>query len=213
MSGESNLRLGSGRSARVIADPAGHLRRYSEEEGRRYLAYQPITPSDEIRPEDLAVTLLINSQAGYRAFKSIEDRGPSMDLGTLAATPLEATTEAERAPVAAVIAEVASWPGFGASLATKVLHKKRPALIPILDNQAIFGAYLSPTWPEHRAAADSVRNQRRIAEALEAIAFDVRRPENSSIWPLLSAIEPGRTRIELFDMIWWVHFRDVQPVR
>jgi hypothetical protein len=34
-----------------------------------------------------------------------------------------------------------SWPGFGASVATKTLHKKRPALIPVLDNMAIFGAY------------------------------------------------------------------------
>ena len=42
--------------------------------------------------------------------------------------------------MAAVIAHIANWPGFGASLATKVLHKRFPALIPILDNQAIFGA-------------------------------------------------------------------------
>jgi hypothetical protein len=53
----------------------------------------------------------------------------------------------------------------------------------------------------------------RISEALEAIAFDVRRPENEPAWAHLSAIEPDRSRIELLDMIWWVHFRDVEPVR
>ena len=37
-----------------------------------------------------------------------------------------------------------SWPWVGASLATKTLHKKRPALIPVLDNMAIFGAYDEP---------------------------------------------------------------------
>jgi hypothetical protein len=30
--------------------------------------------------------------------------------------------------------------GFPRSVATEVLDKKRPALIPILDNEAIFGA-------------------------------------------------------------------------
>jgi hypothetical protein len=38
------------------------------------------------------------------------------------------------------VAAVARWSGFGTSTASKVLHTKRPALVPILDNQAIFGA-------------------------------------------------------------------------
>jgi hypothetical protein len=207
------LHLGSGPTARVIDDPVARLQQYVEEEGRRYLAYEPITLSDEIRPEDLAVTLLINSQAGYRAFKSIQDRGPSITLARLPRTTLETSTPDERAVVSTLIATVASWPGFASSLATKVLHKKRPALIPILDNQAIFGAYLSAAWPRRRAAADSVRDEQRISAALDAIAFDVSRPENEALWPVLATIEPDRTRIELFDMIWWVHFRDAQPVR
>ena len=43
---------------------------------------------------------------------------------------------------------MAQWPGFAASVATKVLHKKRPGLIPVLDNQA-FGAYMNPNWPQN----------------------------------------------------------------
>jgi hypothetical protein len=41
-------------------------------------------------------------------------------------------------------------------VATKVLHKKRPKLIPSLDNEAIFGAYMNPKWPEKLASTDSV---------------------------------------------------------
>ena len=164
-------------------------------------------------PEDLAVTLLLNSRAGYRAFKSIQDLGPGLDLSRLTARPLEDTDQSERAAVAAIVAEVASWPGFAASLATKVLHKKRPALIPILDNQAIFGAYRNPNWPGRRSRADSVWSAEPIGRAIEAITFDLNRTENAEVWLALSAIEPGRTRIELFDMVWWVHFRDVEPVR
>ena len=105
-----------------------------------------------------------------------------------------------------------SWPWVGASLATKTLHKKRPALIPVLDNQAIFGAYMNPLWPEKRSLADSVKAVPRIKEALDWITEDLTRPENESVWPQLQAIEPTRSRIELFDMIWWMYFRQVEPV-
>ena len=54
-------------------------------------------------------------------------------------TPLEESTSQLRDLPPATIAVVASWPGFAVSVATKVLHKKRSVLIPILDNEAIFG--------------------------------------------------------------------------
>jgi hypothetical protein len=69
---------------------------------------------------------------------------------------------------------VVAWPGFAASVATKVLQ--RPALIPILDNEAIFGAYMRPTWPERRASMDSIYSPSRIREALDWIWFDLMRP-------------------------------------
>ena len=52
----------------------------------------------------------------------------------------------------------------------------------------------------------------RIKEALDWIAVDLTRPENASVWPQLQAIEPARSRIDLFDMIWWMYFRQVEPV-
>jgi len=97
-------------------------------------------------------------------------------------------------------------------VATKVLHKKRPGLIPILDNQAIFGAYMNPRWPEARSSAESIYAVARIREALEWVYFDLTRPENTEVWPRLEQIEPMRARIELFDMVWWMYFRQVEPV-
>jgi hypothetical protein len=67
------LALGGGFVERRLRDPVDLLRAYREDEGTRYLNYVPITPPDELLPEDLAVTLLINSRARYRAFKSIQD--------------------------------------------------------------------------------------------------------------------------------------------
>lgn len=115
--------------------------------------------------------------------------------------------------VAKLIARVATWPWFQAAVATKLLHKKAPALIPVLDNQAIFGAYMAPDWPERLARGDnSVNDEARIRDALDWIHYDLNRAENRETWRLLQPEEPGATLIELFDMVWWQHFRKVQPI-
>lgn len=207
------LILGGGVIDRRLHDPVALLLAYREDEGTRYLNQVPITPVDRLVPEDLAVTILINSRVTYRAYKSVQDRGPSLDLSVLPRVPLETTSAEQRDLAAGVLAEVARWPGFAASLASKVLHKKRPSLIPLLDNQAIFGAYMNPRWPDTPSLRDSVWDSTRIREALERIAFDLTRVENLRVWPELRGLEPGRTAIELFDMVWWSHFRAVEPVR
>lgn len=85
-------------------------------------------------------------------------------------------------------------------------------MIPILDNEAIFGAYMNPSWPEERASQESVKATDRIREALEWIWHDLTRPENTEVWPVLNERHPKRARIQLFDMAWWVHFRRIQPM-
>ena len=111
-----------------------------------------------------------------------------------------------------MIATLTSWSWIGASVATKTLHKKRPKLIPVLDNMAIFGAYMYPDWPEKPPLADTVKAATRIEEALDWIATDLTRAENLPTWLALHALEPRRSRIELFDMVWWMHFRKIEPV-
>jgi hypothetical protein len=59
---------------------------------------------------------------------------------------------------------------------------------------------------------DTIKAVSRIREALDWIAADITRSENASVWPQLHAIEPERSRIELFDMVWWMYFRQVEPV-
>lgn len=76
-------------------------------------------------------------------------------------------------------------------MATKTLHKKRPTLIPVLDNQAIFGAYMNPLWPEKHSLADTIKAVPRIKEALDWIAEDLTRPENASVWPPASGDRAG----------------------
>jgi hypothetical protein len=174
--------------------------------GQLYLEHEPLTSRDRIFVEDLAVTMLINSRVEARQAMGIIRNAQTLDLGALPQKKLADTTNAERQQLAELIGAMTSWPGFGASVATKLLHKKRPELIPVLDNMAIFGAYMNRLWPERAALADTIKAVLRIKEALDWIVVDITRPENEQSWERLHAIEPERTRIELFDIVWWMHF-------
>ena len=207
------LILGAGHLDRIIPDADELLRRYRADTGCWYLDYESSISKTVLTPEDLAVTLLLNSRVSGRAFVSLQKNGPTINLADLPQKPLERTTVEERREVATFIATIATWPGFAASVATKVLHKKRPDLIPILDNQAIFGAYMNTDWPEKAARTESIKRSDQIFPALDWIAFDITRPENEFAWESLQAIEPSRTRIQLFDSVWWMYFRTIEPVR
>ena len=78
--------------------------------------------------EDRAVTMLINSRVAAQSPTSVYRNGTALDLGSLPDKALEETTNEDREFVASVIGTMTSWPWVGASLATKTLHKKRPAL-------------------------------------------------------------------------------------
>jgi len=184
----------------------GDWREQERDWGQLYLEYEPVTPRDRLLVEDLAVTMLVNSRVAAQAATSVCRHGATLDLGSLPDKTLEETTNAERQDVAGVIGAMASWPWLGASVASKTLHKKRPALIPVLDNMAIFGAYMNPLWPERPALADTVKAVPRIKKALDWIAVDVTRSENEPIWQRLHETEPERSRVELFDMVWWMYF-------
>ena len=198
----STLTFRAGHNDQKIANVEEFLYEYHRDTGYDYLNYEPITSINKILPEDLAVTLLMNSRVGWRAFHSIQRHIQDIDLAKLPQKPLELTSTGDRKLVAELITKLSQLPGIAASVATKVLHKKRPALIPILDNQAIFGAYMYPDWPKKPARNNTVRDGKLIATALEWIYFDITHQENEKVWPILSSLESKRHRIELFDCVW-----------
>jgi hypothetical protein len=206
------LTVGPVSCERELSGVVDLLEAYTTDDGTRYLDYEPKVSADVLVPEDLAVTILITSRVSSRAFKSVQDRGATVNLSALPEIPLEWSTENDRAAVADLLSTVACWPGFACSVASKVLHKKRPALIPILDNQAIFGAYLNPQWPEMPSRTESVYARGPIRSALDAIYGDLVRQDNRETWSRLATLRPDRTRIQLFDMVWWNYFRQIEPV-
>ena len=187
------LVFGAGQNDRRIAGVEHLLREWREKEadwGQLYLEYEPVTPRDRLVVEDLAVTMLMNSLVSARAAASVSRHGATPDLASLPDKALEETTGEERRVVAEFVGAMANWPWLGASTATKTLHKKRPALIPVLDNMAIFGAYMNPLWPQGPALADTVKAVSRIREALDWIAADLTRSENEPVWERLHELEP-----------------------
>ena len=210
----TQLTYTGGGAVRLVPDPVQLLAAFVHTDpGAAYLDHRPITPPNTLVPEDLAVTLVVNSRADGRPFISLMQRGSSFDLASVPETPLADSSDQVRAAAVDRIADLASWSGFGASLATKVLHKKRPALIPILDNQAIFGAYLNPAWPAARSLTETVKSRDRIAAALEQIRTDLVRPDNAEAWRELRDHAPRWTQIEIWDAVWWMYFREKEPVR
>lgn len=208
------LVYGAGKLDRRVGDVEALLREWRVKEkdwGQLYLEFEPVTPKDRVLVEDLAATMLINSRVAAQAATSIYRYGDTLNLDVLPDKPLEETTDSERQVVAEVVGTMTGWPWIGASVATKTLHKKRPALIPILDNLAIFGAYMNPMWPDRPALADTIKSVPRVKEALDWIATDVTRPDNENVWVQLAHLEPERSRIELFDMVWWMEFRRLEP--
>jgi hypothetical protein len=109
-----DLILGAGQPDRTVSDADVLLGQHPAEDGLRYLNWQPSTDPNHLSPEDLAVTILINSRAGPAAFRSAQNHGHVLDIGKLPDVPLEETSAGERAQVASFIAAVTDWEGFAA---------------------------------------------------------------------------------------------------
>ena len=110
---------------RFLGDPA--------ETGTDYVEYAPQTSPDRLEPQDLAYTLLMNSNVTGKTFRAVQQKADSV-THMLAAlpkdVPLEDSTQALRDDVTDLLCAVASWPHLKVSVATKLLHKKRPRTDP-----------------------------------------------------------------------------------
>ncbi|MDP9282010.1 MAG: DUF6308 family protein [Chloroflexota bacterium] len=209
------LIYGPAQTQRKVERADALLARFAEaDDGRGALYYDlPVVRSDRVDANDLGVTLLMNSRADGRAFQTLVREAGVIDLSGLPTVTLEQTSADERGRVADLIAQMAGWRAFGASLATKLLHKKRPALIPILDNQAVFGAYMNARWPLDRSRTETIKDRDTIRKALDWIANDLASDANSEAWRKLAVARAAWTRVEIWDAVWWAYFRENEPAR
>jgi hypothetical protein len=87
-----DLVVGAGKLDRTLQDVEALVEAYRTDDGLRYLDYQPLTPSDRMVPEDLAVTILINSRVAGAAFKAVQDHGHEVALDALLPAPSRTPT-------------------------------------------------------------------------------------------------------------------------
>ena len=82
---------------------------------------------------------------------------------------------------------------------TKVLHKKRPQLIPIIDGQMVIG------WYNARHSGPKKSGIDRMVEVTERIREDMRRNTDPLRELQKELVEAGinLTRVRLFDMVLW----------
>ena len=196
-------------SRHSIEDPAALLDFYDREvrHGPSYYAYRPSTDPDLVTVEDLGLAVLLEGQPRSRAARSLVD--DPVDISDAVSVPLHETASADRERIINVVMRLVGrrGSGFASSLATKVLHKKRPATIPVLDNQPVYATLCSSDWqPGELPRGSSIRSRTAIARALDAVYDTVAAPQNSDAWVALER-KSSQSRIELFDMIWWAFVR------
>lgn len=201
------VRMHAGRHA--LDDVHGLLAWYDQhvKQGPSYYRYRSETDPDRATVEDLGIAVLFEGQPRSRAARTLVDA--PIDLGGVTKRPLHETTADDRAGVVDVILELVGrqGSGFGSSLATKVLHKKRPATIPILDNQAVYATLCSDAWkPGVLPRGKTTRSRSTIGTALEIVYGIVSDSRNEYVWDGVADRWPYE-RIELFDMAWWAFVR------
>ena len=100
--------------------------------------------------------------------------------------------------------------GFATALATKVLHAKRRASVPVIEGATIQTRFMDPTWHPTRIDRPKARHavtDDAVAAVVKAIYRCVSDPRNQAAWLLLESEFSDFTRIELFDMAWWAVVR------
>jgi hypothetical protein len=153
----------------VFPDALGDLRRFCEGE---YAYYDGIgfTDPDRIEPLDVLVTVAVNSRVNFAAEVHRVHRGLAAACDPLLAEiPQDAdllTFDPELIFIERLLDAACRAPGVLLPRATKVLHRKRRRLIPMLDN-VLLGHYLAQ--PERSALKAATQDKRRAADAARVV--------------------------------------------
>nr|MDA8357713.1 hypothetical protein [Actinomycetota bacterium] len=163
---------------------------------------------DEVGFADVGWAVLLAGQPTYKTAARLISE--PVDIGTIPCKPLPMTSEADRkAIVDCVMTLMARWNDkashIGASRATKMIHPKRRAAVPVIDNATIWSRFMVSNWrPGGIPGSGAPKTAGDLRRCLDEIYQCVAAPENAAGWAALE-IDPrlaNFTRIELFDMAW-----------
>lgn len=174
-----------------------------------YAATSPtLGASDSIGFADLPWAVLLDGRPHGDSAEHLLTLSPVSIANIPSAVPLHASTAGQRASIGSVIQAICGW-RTGCPIASKMMHPKRRELVPVLDNQAIFGAFAHRSWRkwDPPKSVSTVKTAAKVAPALELIFDAVSDEANAECWAALEKAWPDYTRIQLFDQCWWACLR------
>ena len=164
----------------VIPDAADRMLRFCHEE---YPYYDALPSGDphRVEPLDVLAAVAVNGffNANAATIRTVHRGLATVCTPLLSAIPRDAdllTSDPSFPGVAALLEAAVSVPKVLIPVATKVLHRKRPYLIPILDNVVLahyLGRLPPATQDKTRAAGVAVEVLGRIRDDLAAVRSEV----------------------------------------
>ncbi len=194
----------------MVGRPLERLLRFFREEYDYYDAIGDDEP-DRITPLDVIVTAAVNARIGRaselrRIHRGVAERCDRL----LAEIPRGADIlEWEIAGVAEVVHEAAQVDGVAIAVATKILHRKRPDLIPMLDSVLVKHYFHLPQEQELPLRLyDKGRMGEVATELLEAARVDVAgaRAELNALREGLASEGFRVTRVRTLDALLWTEY-------
>lgn len=170
------------RSGPCIEDPFGLAARMLGEEWPYYDGV-PMGDWDRIEPMDVLATVSVNSFVTDAARARRVHRGLAVACdGLLVGIPRDAhLRDADLEALEGLLAAACEVPGVLVPVATKVLHRKRPHLIPMLDNVVLAHYFGYLNRPELVGRSQD----KRRAASVAMIALDAFRADLEAATPVL----------------------------
>jgi len=203
-------------SALEIRDPLGTVRRFVKAEYGRYDALSPPGSGlNELSIWDILLCVMENARiSGNSAWDLYSNHRTPIEqlLAKLAADSDLAAGEPSWPLLEELLAEACRVRRVGLAVATKILHKKRPALIPILDSVLLsyyHQAFRTPRWPSgyEKRGVRAMKHFRADLVAVLPELQDIQRELASEGFPL--------STVRTLDVIIWTqteprgYYRDV----
>ncbi len=119
------------------------------ERGYRLYDGCPIPQDDQLTSSDVSLSISINSFVTFLDVRRFLAREEGINEMLAACDPSVCLTEAPEDMVdriGSIIDELSTLPHIGIAKATKVLHKKRPKTIPLIDSYVLHALSLNVPW-------------------------------------------------------------------
>lgn len=191
------------RNGKSIIDPVAAAFAFIEKDGSYEKYDEPFVPQDNVLTRsDVLISRKIIARTGDRVIEDVLKKAGPINAA-LSGVPISANLADNDPPwdaLAKLYSTLVTIPNIRISRATKILHKKRPCLIPILDNEvAKYLRSLEPSLTTDRIAEGLALTQsykKELDQNLEALKC-VRGELRKRGFAL--------TEVRLLDILIWAH--------